>query len=143
MNLGDVRSDTAFLQLGESWQERYEAWCRAELEQAHGRLRAVHRTRLGRALHVGAVLPGGSGWASGQVEVRRMEGGRPSNLAAMTAKDFQDHVRALGGHERAAKALSVSLSSVERYSAGRRAIPKLIADRARAQGFLTRPKGLR
>ena len=139
MNLGDVRNDTAFLQLGESWQERYEAWCRAELEQAHGRLRAVHRTRPGRALHVGAVLPGGSGWASGQVEIRKLEGGRPPTLAAMTMEEFRDRVRELGGQQRAADVLGVSLSSVERYSAGRRAIPKVIAQGMRAQGFLTRP----
>ncbi|GAC1524480.1 MAG: hypothetical protein NVS3B10_23860 [Polyangiales bacterium] len=142
MNLGDVRNDTAFLQLGESWQDRYEAWCRAELEQAHGRLRAVHRTRPGRALHVGAVLPGGSGWASGQVEIRKLEGGRPPTVAGMTAAEFRDRIRQLGGQQRAADALGVSLSSVERYSAGRRAIPKVIAEGMRAQGFLTRPNAL-
>lgn len=42
---------------------------RAELEQAHGRLRCVHRTRPGRALHVGRILPGGYGWTPDRVRV--------------------------------------------------------------------------
>ncbi|MGH7296780.1 MAG: hypothetical protein ACRELB_17710, partial [Polyangiaceae bacterium] len=42
-NLGDARNDAAFLGLAAVWESRLEAMCRAELEQAHGRLRAVHR----------------------------------------------------------------------------------------------------
>jgi hypothetical protein len=132
MNLGDVRNDTAFLQLGESWQERYEAWCRAELEQAHGRLRAVHRTRPGRALHVGAVLPGGSGWASGQVEIRKLEGGRPTTMAAMTADDLRKRIQGLGTQRQVAGLLGVSTATLERYLAGRCAIPAAIAERLRS-----------
>jgi hypothetical protein len=131
MNLGDVRNDTAFLPLGESWQARYEAWCRAELEQAHGRLRAVHRTRPGRALHVGAVLPGGSGWASGQVEIRKLEGGRPPTLAAMPAEEFRERTRWLGPQRQIAEKLGVSTATIERYLAGRCSIPPRIADHLR------------
>ena len=76
MNLDAAQSDAAFLGLGDNWEERYEARCRAELEQAHGRLRTVHRTRPGRALHVGAVVPGGRGWEGGEVRVERLKGGR-------------------------------------------------------------------
>lgn len=77
MNLDAAQNDAAFLGLGDTWTERYEARCRAELEQAHGRLRTVHRTRPGRALHVGAVLPGGSRWEGGEVRVEELKGGRP------------------------------------------------------------------
>lgn len=76
VNLDAAQADAAFLGLGDTWEQRYEARCRAELEQAHGRLRTIHRTRPGRALHVGAVLPGGRGWESGEVQVERLGGGR-------------------------------------------------------------------
>ena len=81
MNLDAAQNDAAFLGFGDKWEERYEARCRAELEQAHGRLRTVHRTRPGRALHVGAVLPGGLGWENGEVRVERLKGGRPERTA--------------------------------------------------------------
>ena len=74
MNLDAAQNDAAFLGLGDTWAQRYEARCRAELEQAHGRLRTIHRTRPGRALHVGAVLPGERGWETGEVRVERLKG---------------------------------------------------------------------
>jgi hypothetical protein len=80
-NLGVARDEAFFLGLGDAWESRYEAKARAELEQAHGRLRAVRRTRPGRALHVGALLPSGSAWAS-NVEVRQIPQGdrRPAGI---------------------------------------------------------------
>ncbi|MCU0690331.1 MAG: hypothetical protein MUF54_02915, partial [Polyangiaceae bacterium] len=69
-NLGLVKSDVAFLGLTQAWEQRVEAMCKAELEQAHGRIRAVHRTKPGRALHIGNVMPSGSGWRLDRVEVR-------------------------------------------------------------------------
>jgi hypothetical protein len=71
-NLDDVKHVCMYLGLAD-WEERYEAMCRAELEQAHGRLRTIHRTRPGRALHVGAIVPGGPGWSTGKVRVQRAE----------------------------------------------------------------------
>ena len=79
-HLGDARNDAAFLGLAQAWQQRLEAMCRAELEQAHGRIRPVHRARPGRALHVGTMLPSGYGWTSGSVEMRSMpRGPRPAS----------------------------------------------------------------
>ncbi len=75
-NLDDVKHVCAYLGLTD-WEARYEAMCQAELEQAHGRLRTIHRTRPGRALHVGAIAPGGPGWGVGQVKHRRAQQGRP------------------------------------------------------------------
>ena len=76
-NLDEVKHACSYLGLPD-WEERYEAMCRAELEQAHGRLRTIHRTRPGRALHVGAVVPGGPGWEAEHVTLRRADTTRAS-----------------------------------------------------------------
>ncbi|WP_437498241.1 hypothetical protein [Sorangium sp. So ce1099] len=68
----EQRRDARYIGLPD-WERRYEALCAAELEQAHGRLRTVHRTRPARMLHVGNVVPGG--WRD--AEVREPVGGRP------------------------------------------------------------------
>lgn len=125
-SLGDVRNDAAYLELEAEWEARYEQMCRAELEQAHGRLRAVHRTRPGRALHVGAVLPGGSGWASG-VKLRQPAMGRPANTAGMSVEEVQRIVGKLGGVREAARLLSCGKSTVARYASGARAVPPAVA----------------
>jgi hypothetical protein len=57
-NLGAVRHDAMFIGLPDP-DERVHGLTRAELEQAHGRLRTVHRTKPARSLHIGRVLPGG------------------------------------------------------------------------------------
>jgi len=74
INMSQAEHEAVFLEL-DNWEQRYKALCRAELEQAHGRLRTVHRTREGRALHVGKELPSGSGWVS--ATWRRNAVGRP------------------------------------------------------------------
>jgi hypothetical protein len=57
-NLGSVRHDAAFIGLPDP-DARVHGLARAELEQAHGRLRTVHRSKPARMLHIGRVLPGG------------------------------------------------------------------------------------
>jgi hypothetical protein len=127
-NLGDARNDAAFLGLDSTWEQRLEAMCRAELEQAHGRIRAVHRTRSGRALHVGTVLPSGFGWTAGGVEIRTMQ----TVSAAMDASEAERHVRTLGGRRSAARALQCSPATVIRYCAGERAVPLEVATKLRS-----------
>lgn len=56
--LGSLRHDAAFIGLPDA-DERAHGVTRGELEQAHGRLRTVHRRTPARSLHVGRVLPGG------------------------------------------------------------------------------------
>lgn len=129
-NLGDVYNDAAFLQLG-GWQARYEAWCRAELEQAHGRLRTVHRTRPGRALHVGAVMPGGSGWTTETVDVRSDVGGRPRQAAAMSAEAVEDAIVAAGGVSHLAEIAGCDRKSIRNYRTGERSVPPDVAARLR------------
>jgi hypothetical protein len=130
-NLGDVKNDVAFLGLADAWETRLEALCRAELEQAHGRMRVVHRRRPGRALHVGNVLPGGSGWQSGEVRVRRQQSGRPKTTGAMSLDELEQVVVRLGGMRATARALGCGQATVSRYLAGRREIPSAFAERVR------------
>jgi hypothetical protein len=123
-NLGDARSDVAFLGLAEAWQQRLEAMCRAELEQAHGRIRPVHRARPGRALHVGTVLPSGYGWTSGGVEIRGMPRGPRPEPAGVSADAFRTLVARAGGVRAAARTLGCGLATVSRYCSGQRDVPK-------------------
>ena len=127
-NVGDARNDAAFLGLGAAWEQRLEAMCRAELEQAHGRIRAVHRIRPGRALHVGTVLPSGYGWTAGGVEIRAM----PAVLAAMDVGELEKHVGVLGGMRAVARALQCSPATIVRYCNGERAVPPEIATKLRS-----------
>ena len=129
-NLGDVYNDAAFLQIG-GWQARYEAWCRAELEQAHGRLRTVHRTRPGRALHVGAVMPGGSGWTSETVDVRSDRGGRPRQSAAMSIEAIEEAIVAAGGVSHLAAIAGCDRKSIRNYRTGERSVPPEVATKLR------------
>jgi hypothetical protein len=122
-NLGQVRSEVEFLGLPDAWEARLEALCRAELEQAHGRLRVVHRQRPGRALHIGSVLPGGSGWSAGKVQIRRFKLGPWKSAATMTADELAEHVDRLGGLRAASRILGCAHTTIARYLDGRRAIP--------------------
>jgi len=131
-NVGDARNDAVFLGLGAAWEQRLEAMCRAELEQAHGRIRAVHRTRRGRALHVGTVLPSGHGWAAGGVELRAMKTGPAREASAMEATEVAEHVKRIGGMRSLARALGCSPSTIVRYCAGDRPIPEEIARQLRS-----------
>ncbi len=129
-NLGDVRHASAFLGL-EDWEGRFEAMTRAELEQAHGRLRTVHRSKPARALHVGAVMPGGSGWCEGQVDVRLPENGRPRG-DAMTASEFAALRADLGATvAQLAEMLGTTRQSIARYESGERGVSHAVAVKLR------------
>lgn len=137
VTLGDPRPNLGAevdkaLYLGLDAQGRLDALAAAELQQAHGRLRTVHRTRPGRQLHVGGVLP--QGWQGLPVDVRAMPVGRPRTVAAMDAGTLKTirEVTTMGLRE-FAKALGVSPGSVLRYESGERSIP---ADIARAAFML-------
>ncbi len=126
-NLGSVQHDAAFLELPD-WRGRFEALARAELEQAHGRLRTVHRSRPGRALHLGNVVPGGSGWADGRVEIREALVGRPRTETTMTPLEFREIRESLGLSVRTfAAELGCSPGTVSRYERAERTIGGAVA----------------
>lgn len=127
-NLGTVQAEATYLAL--DWDARAEQQAMAELEQAHGRLRTVHRSVPGFALHVGRVLPGGSGWKASAVRSASLQGGRPPAGAPMPAPELADVVAALGGVRATARAVGCSHSSIARYQAGQ-GVPPGVASRLR------------
>lgn len=128
-HLGEVRNDVAYLGDGDDTADKRAEWlARAELEQAHGRLRAPHRTRPGRALHAGRLRPLGPGWDDG-VETRRLAPGRPENEAAASVEELRAWIgrHARGSIRGAARMLGVDDKSIRRYLQGSRAIPTEVA----------------
>ncbi len=113
-DLGAMAREIQFLDLAADRDARAEAHARAELEQAHGRLRLVHRTRPARLCHVGAVVPGG--WPPGH-EVRGLPVGQPGGDSET---DVRPMVERLGGAARTARALGVAKSTVGRWISGER-----------------------
>lgn len=129
-NLGDQAARAAYLALDP--EGRCDALAAAELGQAHGRLRTIHRTRPGRQLHVGAILP--HGWHGYPVDLRRLPVGRPPTVATLTAEAFRAARAATGmGVRELARALRISPAAVCSYEAGGRAAP---SDVARGLGVL-------
>ncbi|WP_438026349.1 bifunctional DNA primase/polymerase [Sorangium sp. So ce233] len=116
--LTDVQRDARYIGLPD-WERRYEALCAAELEQAHGRLRTVHRTRPARLLHVGNVVPGG--WRDAQVW--EPVGGRPKAERRDDADELAALVESVGGVKAVARLLGTSPGALRRYVGGERAIP--------------------
>ncbi len=136
--LTDVREGSLYLGMGDQWEARMRAQCQGELEQAHGRIRAPHRDRPGRALVMGNVLPSGPGWDGG-VEFRQLEAGRPKNVAGMSASDMADWMALLNLSQRQAAAmLDISQRAVSNYLAGDRAIPTAIATRVATSTLSTK-----
>lgn len=139
-NIGQVARDMDYLGMTDDGDARMEALCRAELEQAHGRLRTVHRTRPGRALHVGRVLPGGSGWCGGKVAREQMKAGRPKGGSAMSVEDLERFIAHCGSVSAAARAADCSRSYLQKCRSGKRPISRKIADALQAlQGCTQNP----
>jgi hypothetical protein len=133
-NVGQVARDMDYLGMPpQEGDARMEALCRAELEQAHGRLRTVHRTRPGRALHVGRVLPGGSGWRGGQVTRERMKVGRSTALEPMSIAELESIIAECGGLKAAARSAGCSPTYLRQCRTGRRPISQRITDALRAK----------
>lgn len=122
-NLGTVDLEARFLGLKEEdWVTRL---ARAELEQCHGRLRAVQRQVPGRMLHIGCVVPGGYGWD--KAVTLAAEPGHTSLPVVMTAQELVNIRHALGLTQTDfALRLGVSVRSLKNYEGGR-AIPKGVA----------------
>ncbi len=127
-NLADVGDQAEYLGLDRDG--RLDALAAAELEQAHGRLRTIHRTRPGRQLHVGAVVP--HGWR--EVEVRRLSIGRPPKRAEMSAEEFRE-ARGAMTQEEIAMILKCSVAVVKNIEAGRRPVSHDMVCRLALEGI--------
>jgi uncharacterized protein YukE len=128
-NIGQVARDMDYLGMQDQSDERMEALCRAELEQAHGRLRTVHRARPGHALHVGRVLPSGSGWCSGQIRRERMTMGRPKAESAMSVEELEAIIGGCGGLKATARMVDCSAAFLRQCRTGKRPVSVRIAER--------------
>ena len=132
-NIGQVAREMEYLDLVDKIDEHNESVCRDELEQAHGRIRAVHRTRPGRALHVGRILPRGPGWLDGKVEFRRVKVGRPKGEGHMSVEDLKVAVDMIGSLHKAARELCCSRSYLQKCLSGQRPVSENIADLLRSR----------
>ena len=123
-NLGVERVKALYL--GLDIEGRLDALAGAELGQAHGRLRTVHRTRPGRQLHVGTVAP--SGWQGRAVTVAVLPRGPQRATGSIGAAQCRDVRLSLSMSEEAlAGLLGVSRKTVQRYESGARPIPSDVA----------------
>ena len=131
-NVTATENDLALLELDDdAANRRVEQLAQAELEQAHGRLRAPRRTRPARALHVGTLRPGGTGW-SGEVDFRQLTGGRPAHVgASMSLIKLRAVVDGLGGISHTARLISVPRSTLKNYVRGRTSPPPEVVDALR------------
>jgi hypothetical protein len=102
-SLTDARHEATYLGL-KDWEGRYRALAAAELEQAHGRLRTVHRTAPCSMLHIGSLVP--SGWEHAKVSTRVDDGGRA--VSFLTVDSARQAVREAGSVRAAAEQLGIS-----------------------------------
>lgn len=128
VTLGDPRLDVSYVSdevdmIGtsdlQSAEERVELQATAELEQAHGRLRAIWRIRGGRSAHIGALVPSGFGWDEALVEAGA---GGPSDASYVNvelASVIRAMVDRLGGASCVSKWLRVSQNTVSSWCWGR------------------------
>jgi hypothetical protein len=135
-NLGQVQHECDYLRLSVDWEARAEAVCRAELEQAHGRLRAVHRRRAGRALHIGRIPPGGSGWTAGHVQFRALTATSVPTQPSMSPDELRVLVEARGGVRALARDVGCCHSHISRCLQGLRTIDADFADLLRERAAL-------
>ena len=123
-NLGIERVKALYL--GLDIEGRLDDLAAAELGQAHGRLRVVHRSKPGRQLHVGTVAP--AGWQGRAVTVAVLPRGPQRATGAVGAAEVLAARTALGlTAEALAGLLGVSRKTVQRYESGERAVPTDVA----------------
>lgn len=125
-NLGQVRREIEYLRepnesdtiIEAKIDEMAVAQCRDELEQAHGRLRTIHRSRPGRAIHVGRVLPGGFGWKSAKL--------RKVIDPPASAEEVADLITKIGSVSAAARVAGCDRSYLRQCRDGKRKISEKV-----------------
>lgn len=99
-NIGVTQREAYYLAEGETPEERNAAVARAELQQAHGRLRPIHRTKPAWMVHIGDLRP--DGWSNEVTEVKSVRGrSGPSLEPEMTQGELHDRIALFGGSARA------------------------------------------
>lgn len=129
-NVSQVENDLVLLGVEDPDGRRVDDLARAELEQAHGRLRACRRTRPARALHVGTLVPGGSGWR-GDFDIIQLADGRPRKTTEPPPEELRSLADHLGGVAAAARLLRLHHVTFGRYLRGERQVPEDLLARVR------------
>lgn len=123
VNIDTVRDRMHFLDIKLEKAQFERDLCRAELEQSHGRLRAVRRTKPGRAMHIGAVLPQGYGWDKAIIRRAPRLGG-----SIMTPEEMKHILESKELNTRSFSELTdINIRTVQRYLDGTSTIPHEIA----------------
>lgn len=121
----------AYLGFKDAFDEQRTVDCRAALERAHALLRAGERERPGRALHIGSVLPGATGWHFGNVSVRGLPVGRPRRASAMATIELEQIIEQLGGVKPTARLVRLHPTTLRDYCKGRANVPAAVAKKLR------------
>lgn len=112
------------------WDRMHAA---AELEQAHGRLRTVHRTTKARQLHVGSVEP--AGWC----KFKPRDGPPKLPLLPDEKGALDSLIGALGGVRAAARSSNVCYRTFKRWISND-SVPEEVVLRLREAAKGTRPR---
>lgn len=114
-NVGTLRRQMEWARSGNLSVTTPDFWDRmhaaAELEQAHGRLRTIHRTTRARQLHVGNVEP--AGWS----KWKPRDGPPKRTLSPDEKETLESLVRLNGGVRAAARYLRVTYRTLKRWIA--------------------------
>ncbi len=105
---------------------------RAELAQAHGRLRDPSRSRAAKHVHVGAIAP--LGWTTANTHVEARPAGRPRTNRLPMVEQLRRCVGEHGGQRAAAKALGISRRALRDYLGGR-AVPAEVASKISCRDY--------
>lgn len=89
---------------------------RAELEQAHGRLRTIHRTTPCTIVHVGRLVA--LGWPETFEHHLPSVGGRPPREKVATTAELEELVKRGGGQRATARRVGVTPKTVRRWVRG-------------------------
>lgn len=112
--LGSAREQAATMGLDAEAHLREVA--RAELAQAHGRLRDPSRSRPATHVHLGTLAP--LGWTEENTMIETKPRGRPRIKASTTTEELREWVSSQKSQRTAAKLLGLPLSTLQRCLQG-------------------------
>jgi hypothetical protein len=128
-HIGAVQAECRLLELEGASEARVLRAARAELAQAHGRIRACRRTRPALLVHVGGLIP--TGWHIGNASVIAAAPGPSPNPSFMSVPELRQVVDILGARGLARAVGDRSEGSIRAYLRGR-AIPRGVAEQIRS-----------
>lgn len=120
-NIGEVIDKCGFV--GSDPNAMANQWAAAELQQAHGRLRTIHRTKPGVQIHVGSIAPRGF-WSDETLVLN--QNGRPESLNTNPLKEEFDRLTKGMTAKQVSEKIKKSVGTVNGYRTGARNISEEI-----------------